>query len=129
MRRFYLVLTTCLVIALAGCGTDDVLLNQGDSENASQADTGTDDPDAQGDGDSDGDPDADEADAGGPGADAGDGDGDGDEFASPNLYQSTSAGGSVEGGGYRMVIGVGAPVPKGQAEGGGYRIQVGPVSP
>ncbi len=119
MRRFCLVFATCLVIALVGCGTDDVLLNQGDSENASQADTGTEDPDAQGDGDSDGDPDADEA-------DTGDGD---DKYASPNLYQSTSAGGSVEGGGYRMVIGVGAPIPKGQAEGGGYRIQVGPVSP
>lgn len=124
MRRFYLVLMTCLVIALAGCGTDDPIINHVDGENASQADTGTEDPDAQGDGDSDGDPDVDEADTGGP--DAGDGD---DKYASPNLYQSTSAGGSVEGGGYRMVIGVGAPVPKGQAEGGGYRIQVGPVSP
>lgn len=46
-----------------------------------------------------------------------------------NFIQAATAGGTVEGGGYRAVIGVGAPVPRGYSAGGGYRVRLGPVSP
>lgn len=72
------------------------------------------------------DPDADAGDD--PDADAPDADPDvdpGPDHPGANFLQAASGGGSMEGGGYRAVIGVGAPTPRGASAGGGYRIRLG----
>jgi hypothetical protein len=51
------------------------------------------------------------------------------DFVPPQLYQLSSGGGSVQGDGYRAVIGIGATTLRGQVEGEKYRVRFGPVSP
>lgn len=118
-RRIWKVPLAALVCALAfglGCSDDphDVIDDDPDVEfgvdAGADADPGV-DPDA---GD---DPDV--------GPDAGDD----PEYQGTNFVQVASGGGTLEGGGYRAVVGFGAPIPRGSSEGGGYRVQFGPVSP